>query len=133
MGYRKEEKRQYYLKNREYILERSKIYKQRNQEKYKSIRYKFTHFKAECRRRNIDMNIDLKFFETNFHKDCFYCGDISDSSAYGSRMDRINSDLGYSKDNIVPCCKKCNVMKNEFTLKDFLQQIEKIYYNRRDM
>lgn len=28
-------------------------------------------------------------------------------------VDRINSDLGYTKNNCVPCCGDCNLIKND--------------------
>lgn len=37
--------------------------------------------------------------------DCYYCGVTSDG------FDRINSKIGYTKDNVVPACTVCNSMK----------------------
>lgn len=42
-------------------------------------------------------------------------------------LDRVDSSKLHSKDNIVPCCKNCNYMKTNNTLRDFLTHIERIY------
>ncbi len=42
-------------------------------------------------------------------------------------IDRVDSNLTHLKNNVVPCCKICNWMKNKFSQADFLSQIEKIY------
>lgn len=41
-------------------------------------------------------------------------------------IDRIDSSHGYTKDNIVTCCKICNKMKMDMSLDNFIEQIYKI-------
>ena len=42
---------------------------------------------------------------------CFYChGSVKVSAGY--HVDRINSNVGYTWDNVVPCCAPCNRIKN---------------------
>ena len=41
---------------------------------------------------------------------CFYCG--GSLPIYGSGIDRIDSNLGYTIENIRPCCTICNIAKN---------------------
>lgn len=67
---------------------------------------------------------------------CYYCGEyteILNGKGYVG-IDRIDSFRGYEKDNIVPCCKWCNIMKNDLSQEEFYQQINRIYNNsiRRD-
>jgi len=60
---------------------------------------------------------DVWLFENVTSKPCIYCGSID---KVGS--DRIDNSKGHTKDNIVPCCKKCNVIRNQFfTHKGFKQ------------
>lgn len=51
---------------------------------------------------------------------CFYCGS---NNLIGS--DRMDNNKGHTKDNIVPCCKRCNMMKNNFfNCKEFKMIVE---------
>lgn len=67
---------------------------------------------------------------------CFYCG-IKPSSvinhacfngvyAYNG-VDRIDSDKGYTTDNCVSCCKRCNRAKDNMTQQDFADLISRIF------
>lgn len=42
-------------------------------------------------------------------KNCQYCNGKLSRTSYS--LDRVNNDLGYSLDNVVPCCQKCNSKK----------------------
>lgn len=41
-------------------------------------------------------------------------------------VDRINSNKCYTKNNCVPCCEMCNWMKNNYSRKEFLEQVKRI-------
>ena len=50
---------------------------------------------------------------------CYYCGmDLSDKN--GARLDRIDSNKGYIIQNVVPCCRRCNVAKNDMSIADYV-------------
>ena len=55
---------------------------------------------------------------------CHYCG-----SEKSNGIDRIDSSLGYLPDNVLPCCKICNYMKNNHSYKFFVEHIKKIVEN----
>jgi 5-methylcytosine-specific restriction endonuclease McrA len=66
---------------------------------------------------------------------CFYCGTPPIETHQGPRsngaytyngIDRVNSDLGYTLDNCVPCCKYCNYAKNSFDQYDFLEWTKRL-------
>ena len=44
-------------------------------------------------------------------------------------VDRIDSSLGYTIDNCVACCDKCNYAKHDLSTEDFKEWIIKIYNN----
>jgi hypothetical protein len=46
---------------------------------------------------------------------------------YHNGIDRVDNDKGYISDNCVPCCWKCNNMKNTMKQKDFINHIISIY------
>lgn len=42
-------------------------------------------------------------------------------------IDRIDSSKGYYKENCVSCCTKCNRMKLDYDINDFLNHINNIF------
>jgi hypothetical protein len=52
---------------------------------------------------------------------------------YGNKLtsmvgiDRTNNKLGYTKENCVSCCEKCNIMKKKYSSTEFLEGIKRIY------
>lgn len=78
---------------------------------------------GNAKARNIKVQLTDNEINTLLKSDCYYCGK---SGADG--IDRIDSKKDYTIDNVVPCCKICNMMKNKFTLDTFLRQIDKIYH-----
>lgn len=42
-------------------------------------------------------------------------------------IDRVDSKLGYIEGNCVPCCYKCNCMKRNYSLEEFLVRIKRVY------
>ena len=55
---------------------------------------------------------------------CAYCGSIDEKF---NGLDRVDSDKGYTLDNVVPCCTHCNRAKCDMTVKEFEKHINKIY------
>jgi len=42
-------------------------------------------------------------------------------------VDRLNSSLGYTPENVVPCCVKCNRAKSDMSLSDFKNHVARMY------
>ncbi len=71
-------------------------------------------------------------------KDCFYCGSEPvefKSRRVGARklsgyfangIDRVDSNLGYVKNNIVPCCWICNQGKGKKTKEQFINMCKAV-------
>ncbi len=83
---------------------------------------RINHFKRTAKYRNLDYNLDIEFIDQYWNSSCHYCNEQLDTV----RFDRINSNLGYLKDNVVPCCAICNLMKNDLSTFQFYQHIEQI-------
>jgi hypothetical protein len=73
-------------------------------------------------------------------QDCHYCGcppsnriaalaSHADGGApfFYSGLDRVDSQLGYSLSNVVPCCIGCNKLKGRSSVEDFLARITNLY------
>jgi len=94
-----------------------------------------------------DVCIDFNVFKKLSLSNCFYCGinpiskiddrkkdnnktKISDEYIYVNGIDRMDSDLGYTVENSVSCCKYCNTAKNNMRIDDFKKWIRRVYeYN----
>lgn len=46
-------------------------------------------------------------------------------------VDRVDSSLGYTAENCVPCCKVCNIMKNSMSESAFVEHVRRIGENFR--
>jgi hypothetical protein len=71
-----------------------------------------------------------EFLEFPRCKSCCYCGEELKWNAHGSarkiNLDRIDSSLGHTKSNCVPCCRVCNRMKSDFTQNEFISHCKQI-------
>jgi hypothetical protein len=56
--------------------------------------------------------MEFNDFKTMVLSQCYYCHHFKDSETIG--IDRINNSIGYEKDNCVPCCETCNMMKHMY-------------------
>lgn len=64
--------------------------------------------------------------------DCFYCGSPPCRTRRGpggdftyNGIDRLNNDLGYSIDNVVACCTRCNFKKGSENFDEFVEWVLK--------
>jgi len=107
------------------------------------LRILFNTYYSRARSRNIVFNLSLEDVKNITSQNCFYCGVppqfIASSKLVKSvnfknynqyiynGIDRIDSTRGYTKDNVVPCCKWCNIAKNNKSISEFKEHIKKIY------
>lgn len=98
----------------------------------------FNKLKSASKKRGIFFNLSKENVRIISKQNCFYCGDEPSNKNIGkgyygeyvySGIDRINSDIGYVVENVVPCCKKCNLAKRDMTTKEFKEWITRVYKN----
>ena len=96
----------------------------------------YTYYKKNAESRNIPWNLTEKEFKSLIYKNCNYCGiqpsmyktaQYKDKTIYYNGIDRIDSSIGYTIENCVPCCEMCNRMKNKYNINTFLNKIKQIY------
>lgn len=97
----------------------------------------FSGYKRKSSLKNRDFKLSREDFEVLIKGNCFYCGNTPSQilKRLKSRklqilyngIDRINSNLGYIKDNCVSCCRYCNQSKSDLTLDQWKLYIKRIY------
>jgi hypothetical protein len=96
----------------------------------------FSDYKYRANKKKIEFELSFEEFDELTSLNCFYCNSVPELrdrkykySGYINGIDRVNSNLGYVKSNVVSCCKNCNIAKNSLTQDEFLKLVSKIYEN----
>jgi len=93
-------------------------------------------YKRKAKIRGLEWNLAETQFKEITQQNCHYCGakpnnvgkhETKNGNYIYNGLDRINNNKGYMIDNIVPCCKHCNVAKNDMTLQEFKDWIGKVH------
>lgn len=86
---------------------------------------RFKSMICDAKRWKHDWKLTYEEFLTFWQKPCNYCGaEIKTCS-----LDRVNASLGYSIENVVPCCHDCNQFKMDQTLEQFREHVLALYLN----
>lgn len=102
-------------------------------------RYVYEQYKMGSKVRGIEFKLLRDDFDELIKKNCFYCGGepplkqphrgnktyVGVPTLYNG-IDRIDSSIGYEKENCVPCCTRCNYMKSDMDISSFTEHILKI-------
>jgi hypothetical protein len=95
----------------------------------------FLVYKLSARKKDIVWQLTREEFETIVLQNCRYCGSVPSQlsrTRHGETIkyngiDRLNNNLGYLRDNAVPCCKHCNYAKRKMTETEFLAWVKQVY------
>lgn len=111
-------------------------------------KYLYNTYKKRANRKNITFNLTFEEFDCLIQKQCYYCnnepqfpsektikerGNINEPNFAHNGIDRLDSNKGYTKENCVPCCPKCNMMKWVLNETEFFTQIIKIKENIKNI
>lgn len=103
--------------------EKVKAYRSTHQ-KLSSSRYRVLLNRAKSKNQIVELTEQDHSIITLLH--CTYCNRFSIGENYCG-IDRIDSKLGYTKENSIPCCSMCNYMKTDFNQDEWLENIARIY------
>lgn len=100
----------------------------------------YRNCKCSSRYRNLKFSLSLHEHKSLVIQNCYYCGSsptINQRVGKNGKLvgtpipyngiDRINSDVGYTLENCVPCCPMCNKMKMEQSTDEFMKKLLEIF------
>jgi hypothetical protein len=92
--------------------------------------------RAQAAERGYSCELSDELVDDLMGRSCHYCGappnnvsshpDGNGSFTY-SGIDRVDNSLGYTPDNVVPCCRHCNYSKRDRSVAEFLAWVERVY------
>jgi hypothetical protein len=113
-----------------------------------TLNFLFNRYKHSAKRKNRDFLISKDEFANYIKQNCHYCGieprkysvyevkdqwasqeSIDRSYVDYNGLDRIDSNIGYSTNNILPCCYACNVAKGTKNYNEFKIWIKMVHDN----
>ncbi len=94
-------------------------------------------YKKCAKNKNRDFTLTASEFRTLVDGDCHYCGSKpankrrlnpkKDSEIIlCNGIDRVNNDLGYTKENCVSCCIICNKAKGDISQDEWLSYLDRL-------
>lgn len=98
-----------------------------------------TRYQSNAITRSLSFDLTFDQLKTLVLQNCHYCGaapnmTISRNYKQGllkfNGIDRKINSIGYTIDNCVPCCKRCNISKYNMDYNEFLEWIKTIYEHR---
>jgi len=97
----------------------------------------YTSYKVRAKSKNRDFDLSKKEFEKLIYDNCYYCNSKPskiepkrnnriNGKIIVNGIDRILSDKGYTLDNCIPCCWKCNQAKMDMKYEEFIIWLKQI-------
>ena len=81
---------------------------------HRSPSYRWHLLKQNGKKRNLEVTLTRDQFEEVSKQPCHYCNGVLDTdSGWGSHIDRLDNNLGYTIENSVSCCDFCNRIKQD--------------------
>jgi len=105
-----------------------------------SYKMLYANLRSASKRIKREFNLTLNDAINLYTSNCYYCNSLpsnkytSNTSSkfqiYYNGIDRVDSKRGYTTDNVVACCRKCNVAKSNMSQDKFYTLISNIYHHR---
>jgi len=114
----------------------------RSKNPWKSIlKAKYQDYKWGAGKRNLEFRLSYKEFKKIVINKCYYCGSYPSATGRSNKIkgdfqvlingiDRKNNNIGYIKENCVPCCKICNGAKRNLTYNKWIKWLDQIVKHR---
>jgi hypothetical protein len=82
---------------------------------------RFTYARGHAKEKGHSWDLSKEEYEGLVSCSCYYCGGRVSETGIG--LDRCDNDLGYYRENVVPCCYLCNTIKSNKFSKSEMEQI----------
>ena len=103
----------------------------------------YNAYKKSAAKREYDFSLSIAKVKEIIFQPCVYCGSKGNNIYKKTKhlnilyngIDRLNSNLGYIEGNVVPCCKNCNIGKNDLPYNvwiEYLNRMSNFYLSNRD-
>lgn len=88
----------------------------------------YQHYKVSAARANRAMDLTKEEFREIIFKPCFYCGaeptkyfkvSKANGNIKANGIDRVDNSIGYTLNNVVPCCIICNRAKHSLSVDEW--------------
>ena len=127
--YARKYSREYNKNNKEKVSEKGKIYRKNH-----TLNHKFIQAKTRSKTRNLEFNITLDYLSKILKEQnnkCAYTNLEFDNNdpMKSLSIDRINSSAGYIGGNVQLVLSYINIMKNQYSEKDFIEMCRLVYLN----
>jgi hypothetical protein len=86
-----------------------------------SISGQWRAYRYGAKKRDLEWQLSKEEFSWLAESRCYFCGEEPQSG-----IDRLDSYKGYTIDNVVACCTRCNFMKSTMDEKFFIERCKKI-------
>lgn len=108
-----------------------------------ALRQIWNYYRRNAKLRGLKWSLTWAKFATLVQAPCHYCGAVGvnetkvrsfvhrTEASYrvfrNNGVDRKNSKLGYTDDNCLTACKRCNIAKSTMTKQEFILWVKKVY------
>lgn len=95
----------------------------------------YAQLKARGKARNKEVDMTFEQFVEMSKSNCYYCNAEPTESPgprewsepiFSNGLDRVDTSVGYLYDNVVACCKWCNVAKLDRSVEEFYSWVTKL-------
>lgn len=96
---------------KKYHRKHKRIMRKQRKEYLKTVAGRFAQGKGSSKARELEWSISLEDYSLLLNQSCYYCGRKL-ATIKGVSLDRIDNQKGYSKDNVLPSCGICNIIRS---------------------
>lgn len=90
----------------------------------------YKSYKELAEKRGYNFELSTEEFNNIIKQNCAYCSIPpfqKRNNLLFNGVDRVDNTKGYTSDNVVPCCGRCNTAKMDYTVEEFKEWVKNLY------